>query len=201
MTATATTTTTTTATTATTATKGATKGATMVALRSAMPQYFTLSAAGLIKSLSDKAQTVTMLAQALTGAAIERAQSGNTPALSGADSALETVKGKALRQRVDNALSIVRAVKSRGMSAATVADYEIFASETYSQLCAALMPPAPTAKPATAKPVSWKERAERAEAAHSALLTYAETLRAMLGAKAPALPVGVTLPTADTTTA
>ena len=185
-------------TTATTATANkAAKGATMVALRSAMPQYFTLSAAGLIKSLSDKAQTVTMLAQALTGAAIERAQSGNAPALSGSDSALETVKGKALRQRVDNALSIVRAVKSRGMSAATVADYEIFASETYSQLCAALTPPAPTAKPATAKPVSWKERAERAEAAHAALLTYAETLRAMLGAKAPALPVGATLPTEE----
>ena len=179
----------------------AAKGATMVALRAAMPQYFTLSAASLIKSLSDKAQTVTMLAHALTGAAIERAQSGNAPALTGADSALETVKGKALRQRVDNALSIVRAVKSRGMSAATVADYEIFASETYSQLCAALTPPAPTAKPATAKPVSWKERAERAEAAHAALLAYAETLRTMLGAKAPALPVGVTLPTADTTTA
>ena len=188
-------------TTTTTTTTKAAKGATMVALRAAMPRYFTLSAAGLIKSLSDKAQTVTMLAHALTGAAIERAQSGNAPALSGADSALETVKGKALRQRVDNALSIVRAVKSRGMSAATVADYEIFANDTYSQLCAALTPPAPAAKPATAKPVSWKERAERAEAAHAALLAYAETLRAMLGAKAPALPVGVTLPTADTVTA
>ena len=187
--------------TATAAAAKTAKGATMVALRSAIPQYFTLSAAGLIKSLSDKAQTVTMLAQALTGAAIERAQSGNTPALSGADSALETVKGKALRQRVDNALSIVRAVKSRGMSAATVADYEIFASEIYSQLCAALTPPAPVAKPEAAKPVSWKERAERAEAAHAALLAYAETLRAMLGASAPALPVGATLPTADTTTA
>lgn len=189
--------TTTTATTTTTTTRA--KGATMAALRSAMPQYFTLSAASLIKSLSDKAQTVTMLAHALTGAAIERAQSGNAPALSGADSALETVKGKALRQRVDNALSIVRAVKSRGMASATVADYEIFASETYSQLCAALTPPAPVAKPVTAKPVSWKERAERAEAAHAALLAYAESLRTMLGAKAPALPVGATLPTEPAT--
>ena len=188
-------------TTTTTTTTATAKGATMAAIKGAMPQFFALNVSSIIKAITDKGEHVAMLARALTGAALERAQSGNAPAMVGADSALETIKGKATKQRIDNALSHVRAIKARGMSSATVADYQVFANDTYSQLVALLTPPAPTAKPAAAKPVSWKERAERAEAAHAALLAYAETLRTMLGAQAPALPVGATLPAADTTTA
>lgn len=178
---------------ATTATTGATKGASMAAIKGAMPQYFALNVASIIRATTDKSEHVAMLARALTGAALERAQSGNAPAMVGADSALESVKGKATKQRIDNALSHVRAIKARGMSAAPVADYQAFANNTYSQLVALLTPPAPAAKPAKTGP-SWKERAERAESAHAALLAYAESLRSMLGAKAPALPVGATLP-------
>jgi hypothetical protein len=162
------------------------KGATMAAIKGHMPQFFTLNVSAIIKSLSDKAETRAMLARALTGAALERAQSGNTPALSGADSALDSVKGKAQKQAIDNALSIVRAIKSRAMSSATVAEYEGFANETYSQLIEALTP-APANVKAKAPAINWKDRAMAAEAAHAVLLAYAATLPGF------ALPVGATL--------
>lgn len=181
-------------TTTTTATATA-KGATMAAIKGAMPQFFALNVASIIKATTDKGEHVAMLARALTGAALERAQSGNSPALTGADSALDSVKGKAAKQRIDNALSHVRAIKPRAMAAATIAQYEAYANDTYSQLAAMLTPPAAAPRTAKAGP-TWRERAERAEAAHAALLAYAESLRAMLGAKAPALPVGATLPAA-----
>ena len=80
----------------------------MAAIKGAMPQFFALNVASIIKATTDKGEHVAMLARAFTGAALERAQFGNAPALSGADSALESVKGKATKQRIDNALSHVR---------------------------------------------------------------------------------------------
>lgn len=184
---------------ATTTTTTTTKGATMVAIRGALPAYFTLSVASVIKALQDKSEHHAMLARALTGAAIERAQSGNVPALAGADSALESIKGKSARQRIDNALSHVRAIKARAMASASVGEYETFANETYSHIISLLTPPAPVAKPKAA-PVNWRARAEAAEAAHAVLLAYAEALRTTIGATAPALPIGATLAAAPADT-
>lgn len=188
----------------TTATATATapvKGATMAAIRAALPQYFTLAPANVIKAMGDRAELPRMLALALTGAALERAQSGNTPALAGADSALETVKGKATRTRVDNALSHVRAIKARALATSTLDAYAAWADTMHAELSGLLAPAPVAAKPKTPA-TDWKARAMAAEAAHAAAIAHAETLAAMLaahGVTAPALPVGATLAPANVT--
>lgn len=188
--------------TATTQAPATVKGASMAAIRATLPTFFALDVAAIIRALSDKQETRAMLARALTGAALERAQSGNAPALMGADSALDTVKGKAARQMIDNALSHVRAIKPRTLSGQSIEAFTAFANDTHSQIVA-LLTPAPVAAKPKAPAVNWKERAERAEAAHAALMAYADSLAAMLaasGATAPAVPVGATLAPAPATT-
>lgn len=170
----------------------ATKGATMAAIRSAMPEFFSMAIPSIIRALSDKAETRAMLARALTGAALERAQSGNTPALAGADSALDGIKGKAARAMVDNALSHVRAIKPRAMASCDIDAYKAWAAEQFTALSELLTPAPAPAKP-KAPATNWKARAEAAEAAHAILLAYAESLRATMGANAPAMPVGAML--------
>lgn len=120
----------------------------------------------------------------------------------GADSALETVKGKAARQMVDNALSHVRAIKARALSGQTIDAFTVFANETHSQLVNLLTPaPAPAPVKVKAPAIDWKTRAMKAETAHAALMAHTLNLEAMLQAlkvDAPAIPVGATLAPAPT---
>ena len=44
----------------------------MAAIKGAMPQFFALNVASIIKATTDKGEHVAMLARAFTGAALER---------------------------------------------------------------------------------------------------------------------------------
>ena len=185
---------------AATTTTTTTTGATMAAIRGAkeLAQFFALDGAGAIAATKNKgaamASAIATAAKALTGAAIVIAHSGNdNGALMRMDAAATALTGAA-KTRALAAVAIVKSNKPRAMSGRTLADFIAYANDMHSQLTEALAPAPKEAKPRAPAP-AWRERAERAEAAHAALLAYAEQLRAMLGAKAPAIPVGATLPT------
>jgi hypothetical protein len=160
------------------------KKASMRDLRAALPQYFAANVPALVKALSDKVARVDALALALVGGAIERAQSGNLPAVwLDVRSAGAALKG-ATKQRADKALALVDAVRP-GAIAGPVEDFESFAADLCASLREALTPPAPKAKAAA---INWKARAEAAEAEAQALRDEVTALRAALasaGAKAP----------------
>ena len=186
--------------TTTTTTTTTTTGATMASIRASkeLAKFFALDGASAISATKNKgaamASAIATSALALTGAAIVRAHSGNdNGALMRMDAAAQALTGAA-KTRASAALALVMADKPRAMSGRTLADFIAYANDIHSRLSEALTPVQKEAKP-RATPTDWKARAERAESAHAALLAYAESLRAMLGAKAPALPVGATWPT------
>jgi hypothetical protein len=156
-------------------------------------QYFRANVPTLIRALRDTSHRVHALASALTGAALERAQSGNTPALAGADSALDTLKGKA-KGRVDAALSHVRGIDARAGKAFTVPEYDAFADATFKALIAILTPEVKT--PGENRKVNYRALYEACHKAHSIALSHVAELVALLeekGIKAPAIPADAAL--------
>lgn len=162
-----------------TTTTTTTRKASMRDLRAALPQYFAANVPALVRALSDKGARVESLALALVGGAVERAQSGNLPAVwLDVRAAAEALKG-ATKARADKALAAVDGIRpGSGAGAGSVEDYASWAAALAETLRATLTPPAPKAdKPS---PINWKARAEAAEAEAEALRAEVEALRAAL---------------------
>lgn len=175
-------------------------GATMAAIRASkeLAKFFSLDGAAAIGATKNKgaamAAAIATAAQALAGAAIVRAHSGNdNGALMRMDAAAQSLTGAA-KTRATAAVAIVLADKPRAMAGRTLADFVAYANDMHSQLAEALSPAPKEAKP-RAVTSNWRARAEAAEAAHAVLLAYAEALRTTIGATAPAMPVGAALAT------
>lgn len=152
------------------------KPATMATIRAALPQYFAANLPELVRGLAHAEARTAALALALTGGAIERAQSGNLPKVwFAAREALGSLKGGTLK-RAERAIAIVEAIKP-GHLKGEVAAFEAFADALHADVRAALAPPAPkVATPSTAP--SWKDRALSAEAERDALIQERDALSA-----------------------
>lgn len=189
--------------TATTATT-ATTGATMSQLRNhaQLSKFFTRNAGDDAKAAKKGKKgheaALSNWAVSMTGAALLRAHSGNEGGQLMAVEANISAWPKVEKTPAEAALMVAREGKPRHMAGASIETFVTFANETHSRILGALAPApvAPKAKPA---PINWKDRAERAEAAHAALLVHVATLSSMLGDSAPAMPVGATLAPANVT--
>lgn len=141
------------------------KGARMSEIKTALPEYFSADLPRLVRGMKDEGARVESLAYALTGYAIERAQSGNMPAaFMLAREACASLKGGQLK-RVSHAMGLVESVKPGSISApvhaeagapapanGAPADFATFAADTFATIREALTPPAPAAKKDSDKP-------------------------------------------------
>lgn len=162
--------------------------ATMRAIREGAPEFFAADLSDLFKALTDKTARVAALAMALSGAAIERAQSGNMPkAWAVAKAAAEGLKGAA-RARALAAVAHVEGIKPGSIKAPDVEAFAAFGYETAATLSALLTPP--QAAPRT-KGTDWKAECLTARAERDALAAQVAALQQALTeakakAKAPA---------------
>lgn len=163
----------------------------MSAIRKAMPEFFAANVAGLVTGLAQSGARLAMLADALTGAAIERAQSGNMPAKwAEVDAAALTLKAGA-KTRVCNALAHILTIKPASVKGADIALYGDFAAATRAALVAMLTPPAPAAQVGEPKETS-AQKIERLTAELASVTIERDAMRAMLVAAGLAVPAHAT---------